>query len=96
MNGGTGMPKNIVVFSDGTGQDGGVRAEQRMSNIFKMYRATAHYHKGNKGGFRNGSYYKKLECERSKRILFEINLARFTRFCGLLSWFRLSPSYDKG
>lgn len=33
------MSKNIIVFSDGTGQDGGVRAEQRMSNIYKMYRA---------------------------------------------------------
>jgi uncharacterized protein (DUF2235 family) len=33
------MPKNIVIFSDGTGQDGGVRAEQRMSNIYKLYRA---------------------------------------------------------
>ncbi|NNM74215.1 DUF2235 domain-containing protein [Enterovirga aerilata] len=34
------MPKNIVVFSDGTGQDGGTRPEQRWSNIFKMYRAS--------------------------------------------------------
>lgn len=34
------MPKNIVVFSDGTGQDGGVRPEQRWSNIYKMYRAS--------------------------------------------------------
>lgn len=34
------MPKNIVIYSDGTGQDGGVRPEQRMSNIFKMFRAT--------------------------------------------------------
>ncbi len=34
------MPKNIVIFSDGTGQDGGVRAEQRWSNIYKMYRAS--------------------------------------------------------
>ncbi len=33
------MPKNVVVFSDGTGQDGGVRPEQRVSNIYKMYRA---------------------------------------------------------
>lgn len=33
------MSKNIVIFSDGTGQDGGVRPEQRMSNIYKMYRA---------------------------------------------------------
>jgi uncharacterized protein (DUF2235 family) len=33
------MPKNIVIFSDGTGQDGGVRPEQRMSNIYKMFRA---------------------------------------------------------
>ena len=33
------MSKNIVVFSDGTGQDGGVRPEQRMSNIYKLYRA---------------------------------------------------------
>ncbi len=33
------MPKNIAVFSDGTGQDGGVRPEQRMSNVFNLYRA---------------------------------------------------------
>ena len=32
------MPKNIVIFSDGTGQDGGVRPEQRISNVYKMYR----------------------------------------------------------
>ena len=34
------MPKNIVVFSDGTGQDGGVRPEQRISNVYKMYRSS--------------------------------------------------------
>jgi uncharacterized protein (DUF2235 family) len=34
------MPKNIVVFSDGTGQDGGARPEQRISNIYKMYRVS--------------------------------------------------------
>ena len=34
------MPKNIVVYSDGTGQDGGVRPEQRVSNVYKLYRAT--------------------------------------------------------
>ena len=34
------MPKNIVVYSDGTGQDGGIRPEQRVSNIYKMYRAS--------------------------------------------------------
>lgn len=33
------MPKNIVVFSDGTGQAGGIRPEQRLSNIYKLYRA---------------------------------------------------------
>ena len=32
------MPKNIVIFSDGTGQDGGARPEQRVSNIYKLYR----------------------------------------------------------
>lgn len=32
------MPKNVVVFSDGTGQDGGARPEQRISNVYKMYR----------------------------------------------------------
>lgn len=31
------MPKNIVVFSDGTGQEGGLREEQRLSNIYKLY-----------------------------------------------------------
>lgn len=34
------MAKNIVVYSDGTGQDGGVRVEQRISNVFKMYRVS--------------------------------------------------------
>lgn len=32
------MAKNIVIFSDGTGQEGGIRIEQRLSNIYKMYR----------------------------------------------------------
>ncbi|WP_347269987.1 DUF2235 domain-containing protein [Rhizorhabdus histidinilytica] len=34
------MAKNILIFSDGTGQEGGIRAEQRLSNIYKLYRAT--------------------------------------------------------
>lgn len=33
------MPKNICIFSDGTGQIGGVRPDQRLSNVYKMYRA---------------------------------------------------------
>ena len=33
------MNKNIVVFSDGTGQAGGVRPDQHLSNIYKLYRA---------------------------------------------------------
>jgi hypothetical protein len=35
------MPKNIVVYSDGTGQDGGIRPEQRVSNVYKLYRLSA-------------------------------------------------------
>lgn len=31
--------KNIVIFSDGTGQYGGIMPDQRLSNIYKMYRA---------------------------------------------------------
>lgn len=34
------MLKNIVIFSDGTGQDGGVRTEQHWSNIYKLYRSS--------------------------------------------------------
>jgi uncharacterized protein (DUF2235 family) len=34
------MPKNILIYSDGTGQIGGLRPDQRLSNIYKMYRAT--------------------------------------------------------
>lgn len=34
------MAKNILIFSDGTGQAGGMRPEQRLSNIYKLYRAT--------------------------------------------------------
>ncbi|MCI2401060.1 DUF2235 domain-containing protein [Aliiroseovarius subalbicans] len=33
------MPKNILIFSDGTGQVGGLRPDQRLSNVYKMYRA---------------------------------------------------------
>jgi len=34
------MDKNIVIFSDGTGQRGGLLFEERRSNIYKLYRAT--------------------------------------------------------
>lgn len=33
------MTKNICIFSDGTGQMGGARPDQRLSNVYKMYRA---------------------------------------------------------
>ena len=33
------MSKNIVIFSDGTGQVGGVSPDQNLSNVYKMYRA---------------------------------------------------------
>ena len=33
------MAKNICIFSDGTGQMGGARPDQRLSNVYKMYRA---------------------------------------------------------
>jgi uncharacterized protein (DUF2235 family) len=32
--------KNVVVFSDGTGQAGGFRFDENRSNIYKLYRAT--------------------------------------------------------
>jgi len=34
------MPRNILIFSDGTGQAGGVTPDERVSNIYKLYRAT--------------------------------------------------------
>jgi hypothetical protein len=34
------MGKNILIFADGTGQAGGLRPDQRLSNIYKLYRAT--------------------------------------------------------
>jgi len=34
------MPKNILIYSDGTGMIGGLRPEQDMTNIYKMYRAS--------------------------------------------------------
>lgn len=33
------LAKNILIFSDGTGQIGGMRPDQRLSNVYKMYRA---------------------------------------------------------
>lgn len=38
--GGAAMAKNIVIFSDGTGQWGGLRPDQELSNIYKLYRAS--------------------------------------------------------
>jgi uncharacterized protein (DUF2235 family) len=34
------MPRNILIFSDGTGQAGGLTPDQNISNIYKLYRAT--------------------------------------------------------
>ena len=33
------MSKNVVIFSDGTGQAGGLHPDQRLSNVYKLYRA---------------------------------------------------------
>ena len=33
------MSKNILIFSDGTGQAGGLTPDQRLSNIYKLFRA---------------------------------------------------------
>lgn len=35
-----GPGKNILIFSDGTGQAGGLRPDQMLSNVYKLYRAT--------------------------------------------------------
>jgi len=34
------MLKNIIIFSDGTGQAGGLTPDENISNIYKLYRAT--------------------------------------------------------
>ncbi|CAO4137905.1 T6SS Phospholipase effector Tle1-like catalytic domain-containing protein [Methylorubrum thiocyanatum] len=34
------MPKNIVVFSDGTGQGGGLLPDENRSNVYKLFRAS--------------------------------------------------------
>ena len=34
------MNRNICIFTDGTGQAGGVRPDQRLSNVYKLYRAS--------------------------------------------------------
>jgi uncharacterized protein (DUF2235 family) len=34
------MRKNVIIFSDGTGQRGGILFDERRSNIYKLYRAT--------------------------------------------------------
>jgi hypothetical protein len=34
------MPKNILIFSDGTNQAGGLTPGQNVRNIYKLYRAT--------------------------------------------------------
>jgi uncharacterized protein (DUF2235 family) len=34
------MAKNILIFSDGTGQAGGITPDENVSNIYKLFRAT--------------------------------------------------------
>lgn len=34
------MPKNILTFSDGTGQAGCLLPDERRSNVYKLFRAT--------------------------------------------------------
>lgn len=34
------MARNIIIFSDGTGQAGGLTPDENVSNIYKLYRAT--------------------------------------------------------
>ena len=34
------MPKSILIFSDGTGQAGGVTFDENRTNIYKLFRAT--------------------------------------------------------
>jgi uncharacterized protein (DUF2235 family) len=34
------VPKNVIIFSDGTGQGGRLTPDQNISNIYKLYRAT--------------------------------------------------------
>src|SRR5258706_5957038 len=38
-SGGACMPKNIVIFSDGTGQAGGINFDEARTNVYKLYRA---------------------------------------------------------
>src|SRR5580692_3600966 len=39
-SGGMAMPRNILIFSDGTGQAGGLTPDENVSNIYKLFRAT--------------------------------------------------------
>jgi hypothetical protein len=34
------MAKNILIFSDGTGQAGGLIPDEVQTNVYKLYRAT--------------------------------------------------------
>lgn len=34
------MAKNILIFSDGTGQSGGITPDENVNNIYKLFRAT--------------------------------------------------------
>ncbi len=34
------MAKNVIIFSDGTGQVGGIKFDEDRTNIYKLYRAT--------------------------------------------------------
>jgi uncharacterized protein (DUF2235 family) len=34
------MPKNILLFADGTGNEGGLLPDESRTNVYKLYRAT--------------------------------------------------------
>jgi uncharacterized protein (DUF2235 family) len=34
------MPRNILIFADGTGNEGGLIPDESRTNVYKLYRAT--------------------------------------------------------
>ena len=60
-------PRNIVIYSDGTGQRGGLYFDEDRTNVYKLYRATRSRAGSRIGGLRAICY----------RVLLCMNLLDF-------------------
>jgi hypothetical protein len=70
------MPKNILLFADGTGNEGGLLPDESRSNVYKLFRATRNGPDSSIDPRKQVAFY----CTESARRLLASHHAKFVRY----------------